>query len=345
MDLHSAQCAGVVWPSGTHQTIRLTQDMSFLNCTFEDDMSFSGPWEDTESLRVTFEGDVQFNLSVFLGQARFIGATFQKTAGFDGCTFHHVCAFRDAVFSGRTLFRTVAFEGYVLFNAARFNEEARFMNTCFAKGVNFTGAQFHRRSEFAGVYARGRTVPLIERVRFVHPCSGDDETFWRFMKQVCQEAGLYRQAGECFYNEQCAHFWMRLWGADACRLSAGRKLLRLLWAVRLLPEFVLGRLLFGYGERPMRVLTAAAMIILVCGLFYASPAAHLVSGEQSFEGNVGLLSGLFYSTTTFTTLGLGDLAPHPSSMLTRWVTMLEAFSGAFLIALFVVCFWKRYSRG
>jgi len=59
-----------------------------------------------------------------------------------------------------------------------------------------------------------------------------------------------------------------------------------------------------------------------------------------------LFEGLYYSTTTFTTLGLGDISPgYTENTLTRCITMLEAFSGAFLTALFVVCFWKRFSRG
>ena len=55
------------------RTVTLKQDINFNACTFEEDVSFSGPWENTQSLSVTFEGDVLFNLSVFLGQARFIG--------------------------------------------------------------------------------------------------------------------------------------------------------------------------------------------------------------------------------------------------------------------------------
>jgi hypothetical protein len=327
------------------RTITLTQDINFNTCTFEEDVSFSGPWENTQCLCVVFDGDVLFNMSVFLGQARFIGATFRKAAGFDGCTFQRVCAFREAVFCGRTLFRTVMFEGYVLFNDAVFREDARFINTCFSKGVNFTKTVFERKADFPGVYSRGKTVPQIEGVNFVRKRYGDDIYFWRFMKQVSQEAGLYREAGECFYQEQCGHYWQRFRGPEYRRLSAGGKALRWLWGIRLVPELVFGRLLFGYGERPIRVLTAAVIIIIACGLFYASPAARFSIASETQRHHLTLLEALFYSTTTFTTLGLGDFAPNSESPLTQAVTMFEAFTGAFLIALFVVCFWKRFSRG
>jgi hypothetical protein len=115
-----------------------------------------------------------------------------------------------------------------------------------------------------------------------------------------------------------------------------------------LPEFVFGRLLFGYGERPNRVLVAGAVIILLCGLFYSSPAAHLAFQygihDSLKSDQLGFLDGLYYSTITFTTLGFGDIYPAVDA-LTRIVTMLESMAGACLMALFVVTLSKRFSRG
>ncbi len=324
--------------------ITFSQDIHFINCTFEEDIAFSGPWEHPDSLRVMFKGDVRFNMSVFNGQARFIGATFEKAASFDGCIFRRVCAFREAVFCGRTLFRTVSFEGYVLFNRAQFKEDVRFINTCFNKGVNFTVTIFSRSADFQGVYSQNRIIPQISGVCFQRKRFGDDVTFWRFIKQVCQEAGLYRDAGECFYKEQCAIFWQRLRGTDYRRLSTTSKVLRWIAGIRLMPELLLGRFLFGYGERPVRVLAAAVLLIVGCGLFYSSSVAQFSAGSDSDPIRLTLLEGIYFSTTTFTTLGLGDLAPAPETTLVKIMVMFEAFIGAFLIALFVVCFWRRFSR-
>jgi hypothetical protein len=115
-----------------------------------------------------------------------------------------------------------------------------------------------------------------------------------------------------------------------------------------LPEFLLGRLLFGYGERPIRVLVAGGVIIFLCGLFYSSGAAHLafqygLEGSQHSD-HLKLWEGLYYSTVTFTTLGFGDIYPA-ADRLTRMVTMLESLAGACLMALFVVTLSKRFSRG
>ena len=121
--------------------------------------------------------------------------------------------------------------------------------------------------------------------------------------------------------------------------------MRCLAGVRLLPEFIFGRLLFGYGERPIRVLIAAAVVILLCGLFYSCSAGEADNWNRDRSaGLTRIFEGMYYSTITFTTLGLGDIYPQ-DDFLTRMVTMAEALCGLFLMSLFVVCLSKRFSRG
>lgn len=334
--------------SESSKTLVFFQPVHFNSCTFEGDVVFSGPWEKPESLNVCFEEDVLFNSSVFMGQTRFSCTQFKKLAGFDGCTFHRVCAFRNAVFHGLTLFRTVGFEGYGLFNSARFSGDTRFVNTCFGKGVNFSDVTFENNSDFSGVYSLRKSVPVYSGIMFTRNRFGDDASFWRFVKQVCQEAGYYQEAGECFYRERCASFWHRFRGAGYEKLSPVKKAGRCLLGTRLLPEFILGRLLFGYGERPIRVLGAGAVIIVLCALFYSSNAAHIAFQyglERAHPSDpLTFFEGLYYSTVTFTTLGFGDIYPD-ANLFTRVITMLESLAGACLMALFVVSLSKRFSRG
>jgi hypothetical protein len=210
--------------------------------------------------------------------------------------------------------------------------------------VNLSEVKFYGPTDFGGVYSSSRAVPIYESAFFARRKYGEDESFWRFVKQSAQEAGYYQLAGECFYNERCARLWKKFRGQgyyDA--LSLPRKLLRLLAAVRLIPELVFGRLLFGYGERPVRVLVASAIIIVACAFafFYSSPGS-LVYREGYTEPS--FLQGLYFSTITFTTLGYGDLYPAPDEFC-RIVAMTEAVAGGCLIALFIVCLAKRFSRG
>ncbi len=326
------------------RVVSLAQSVYFNACTFEGNVHFSGPWEHPDTFKVIFKSDVLFNSSVFAGQARFAHAEFKGLAGFDGCTFCRVTSFQQSLFHDGAMFRTATFEGYGLFSGARFGGDVRFANSTFGKGANLAEVTFMHRCDFSGVYARSKAVPVYEGTVFTRKRFGDDESFWRFIKQACQEAGYYQQAGECFYSERCAHFWLKFRGAGYEKLSAGRKLFRWLAGIRLMPEFVFGRMLFGYGERPSRVLVAAAVIILLCGLFYSSPLAQLSFRFETDQASLRFFEGLYFSTITFTTLGLGDIYPEVD-LLTRVVTMFESLCGVFLMSLFVVCLSKRFSRG
>lgn len=325
--------------------ITIKVPISFRSCVFEGDVSFSSPWDDSGILKVILQDNISFNLSEFQGQCRFGGVEFKALAGFDGCIFRRVTSFRRTNFLGKSYFRTVEFCGYGLFNEAVFSDEARFTNTCFTRGGNFTKVQFKGKTDFSGVYAKSKSVPIYEEVHFSRHCYGDAETFWRFIKQAAQEAGHYQQAGESFYNERCAHFWQRFRGINYSSLSTGKKVLRILSGLRLMPELIFGRWLFGYGERPIRVLFASAAVVLICALFYWSPYSMLTMRSEVAADHNFFLDGLYFSVTTFTTLGFGDMYPDQEHLLTRCVAMSEALCGASLMALFVVTLSKRYSRG
>jgi len=326
-------------------TLTLPEPITFDSCTFEDNVLFAPPWDRPGQLEVVFKKDVVFNSSVFCGQTRFSKTLFCSLVGFDGCTFNRIAAFRSAIFCAEAKYRTVAFNGYALFNDAVFRSEAGFTNTCFSRGGNFTNVRFEGRTDFAGVHSESKSVPVYESVWFARRCYGDDETFWRFIKQASQEAGYYQLAGESFYNERCAHFWRKFRGPNYDRLSPLQKITKTILGTRLLPELILGRWLFGYGERPVRVLVASVLIILVCGMFYSSPYAELSYRAESVPTGWSLMDGLYFSTITFTPLGFGDMYPAYHHQLTRCIAMAEAVSGACLMALFVVALSKRYSLG
>jgi len=328
---------------GIRTTLAFPGSMTFNSCNFEDNVCFSSAWESEEELESVFEKDVVFNSSIFCGQVRFSRSIFKSLAGFDGCRFERVTTFRGGRFEGRAMFRTAIFNGYGLFNESVFMKEGRFSNSCFSKSANFTGVRFKGHTDFSGVYSKSKSVPVYESVRFGRRRFGEDVTFWRFIKQSCQDAGLYRQAGEAFYSEMCAHFWRQLHGPNYTELSQMQKLGRIIKGVRLLPELIFGRFLFGYGERPVRVLMASLLIIVACGFFY-SIGGHL-EGRTGGVQDMRFIDGLYFSITTFTTLGFGDVFPAQTDTAARVVAMFEAVSGACLTALFVVCMSKRFSRG
>lgn len=283
-----------------------------------------------------------------------ITVTLPQSIVVQSCTFENEVFFAPPWESNGTL--KVIFENDVTFNSSTFGGQTRFSEAIF-KGLagfdgcmfqrvtSFTDAVFEGRTDFSGVYAQGKAVPVITGVVFARRRYGDEESFWRFIKQASQEAGYYQNAGECFYQESCARFWQNFRGADYDHLSGRRKVLRWLAGGRLLPELIFGRWLFGYVERPIRVLVAAVLVILLCALFYSSDYANVTYRTNPDYYDFDYIDGLYFSTVTFTTLGLGDVYPAAGHGITRIIAGLEAITGAFLMALFVVCLSKRYSRG
>ncbi|TFG48487.1 MAG: hypothetical protein E4H40_04595, partial [Candidatus Brocadiia bacterium] len=230
---------------GPVKKVFFDQPLVFDKCVFEENLVFAGPWSEPESISVEFKTDVIFNSSHFKAQARFRNAVFNATAGFDGCVFDGVATFKNAVIHGEAKFRTAVFSGYSLFGNMVFNSSARFTNTHFVKGANFAEVKFIGQIDFNGVYSSSRTVPAIEGITFARKRYGEDESFWRFVKQSAQEAGYYDLDGECFYSERCAMFWSKFYGLGYDALSPGKKILRQITGLKLLPELIFGRLLFG----------------------------------------------------------------------------------------------------
>ena len=111
----------------------------------------------------------------------------------------------------------------------------------------------------------------------------------------------------------------------------------------------------GYGEKPWRVIGFSLLFILVLA------GAFMFTGINDSEGNPlvkyrlsfinadwswnlvnDYLTCFYYSMITFTTLGYGDVRPCVGA--TRYVSMFEAFFGAFSLAVFVLTFGRKMMR-
>jgi hypothetical protein len=162
---------------------------------------------------------------------------------------------------------------------------------------------------------------------------------YRMLKMWHTNAGMYDKAGEFFYREMTVRrkaFWL----GDTVRQPL-RKLVRpfkpkeLLKA--LLPQkplqwswSMLYNVLCGYGERPLRVVASAAVVVLgLAGIYSAS--------ALSFP------SALYHSAVSFTAVGYGLWVSNPEG----WVKGLgaaEAFVGVFMMALFLITFVRKMTR-
>jgi len=114
-----------------------------------------------------------------------------------------------------------------------------------------------------------------------------------------------------------------------------------LWLGRL----ALGRVVYGYGERPLRPLALALGVIAIWTALYAGVAGIAPGYETSpaaieaYEPSFG--EAAHFSVVTFTTSGYGDFMPKAGF---RWLADAEAALGAALMAVFIVCLSKKYVR-
>ncbi|MCW7551404.1 pentapeptide repeat-containing protein [Endozoicomonas gorgoniicola] len=152
----------------------------------------------------------------------------------------------------------------------------------------------------------------------------------RNIRRNCESQGLFAIAGDFFYREMVIRRQRYpKWSYDR--------------GLSLLVD-----LISGYGEKPRRVISFAAGLIILFSFIYllfgVQEGERLIqySPDQSFLVNARTwLDTLYYSVVTFTTLGYGDITPVGIS---RLFAALEAFTGSFSMALFVVVFVKKMSR-
>jgi len=170
---------------------------------------------------------------------------------------------------------------------------------------------------------KGNTEEMKEYYRL-------SEEIYRGLVNTSKQLGLYHLMGDFLYKE----------------LVMRRYQMPLFSAERLLSKIF--DLLCGYGERPKRVIVFSFLVIIFCSLlfffvgieFSGEPVIYQ-TGLSWSEILFNYLQCLYFSVVTFTTLGYGDYIPIGVS---RVASALEAFTGSFTIALFVVVFVRKLTR-
>lgn len=156
------------------------------------------------------------------------------------------------------------------------------------------------------------------------------EEIYRNLRRISEDKGLTEQAGYFFHREMV----MRRYQIP--RYSSRRFISKVV------------DLLCGYGEKPLRVLFFSLLIICVCASLYfilgiqGSQSIIQFNAHLSWRDNISsFINCLYFSIVTFTTLGYGDISPVGVS---RIIAAIQAFTGSFTTALFVVVFVKKMTR-
>ncbi|CAM4152372.1 ion channel [Pseudoalteromonas byunsanensis] len=156
------------------------------------------------------------------------------------------------------------------------------------------------------------------------------EEIYRSLRKGAEQQGLFEMAGKYTYQE------LRMRHQQYPKYSQRR----------IVSSFI--NLICGYGEKPENVIRFSLTMIVFCALMYFifgvtyDEQRLQLDFANSFSDNLSaLLNSFYFSVVTFTTLGYGDITPVGIS---RFIAAVEAFTGSFSLALFVVVFVKRMTR-
>jgi uncharacterized protein YjbI with pentapeptide repeats len=352
-------------------------DALFRETRFEDAVSFR--WRDADLDSVRFNGTADFEAAVFagpaefgnvefIGAANFTDATFRAAVTFDDARFERVAEFSDVGFADRLSLAGAIFErrlsvqpspaqssglidlsraelargtldvpqgsrlvydlasasvGEVTFDDGASLEHYRVFETDF-DGFDFSrhrgelvdnGWTIHTTVSGLGDEAEPRRLEATYlKAKNGANTTGENKAASEFFRRELQ----YRRRGHRADLTGAPPGSIRWWTAG------GRYLANLTMATTC-----------GYGEKPWRVVASSFGIIVVFAALY-----RLVDVYQG--GDDTLLRYGILSLETFVSLVLGS--PEISDPLVNLFTALEAFLGAYFIALFVFTLTRSIHR-
>ncbi|WP_255197773.1 pentapeptide repeat-containing protein [Halorarius litoreus] len=337
---------------------RFYQLANFDGATFEDVADFT---------RVEFVGSTDFEGTTFEDIARFDDTRFERRTRFVDVTFTDQLRFHDAVFTGTPVFepaplstrRVIDFTDAHL-SAGRVNVESGdpvvfdLTRTVVGEvdvGGMADGSVFDHfvinRTDFEGFDFSNHRLELARRDYAVHDTAdraanvGTDGGTPSMTAEDLEVTYLKAKNGAKAIdeNEAVSQFFLREMRYRRRRhllaMRAGDGLReRLRGAGRAVTNLVMGSTC-GYGERPWRVVAASIGVVALFAIVYGLVGA-LTSYEPSAVGYAIL------STETFVALVLGS--PQITNPSVNLLTSVEAFSGAYFIALFVFTLTRSIRR-
>jgi hypothetical protein len=155
------------------------------------------------------------------------------------------------------------------------------------------------------------------------PPSDLERAFRMYRRAIAayEQSGYFDEAHRLSYRIT----WLKLRRARALGLGRFRR-----------AELFAYWLLAGFGYRPLRVLCCAMTVVVLFGAAYWE--LNGVVAARDFGRPLNFWDCVYFSGTTFTTLGYGDLMPGPGA---RLLALAESTLGMFTMGFLVVVFANR----
>lgn len=116
---------------------QIENNISFINCTFEDDVLAYIPDEHSGyTFTANFEDTTIFKNCTFKEKAMFKYSTFERNASFEGTAFNGDSTFKYAKFNRNVSFEKAVFKETATFKYAKFNNGVSFNNARFEEDLN-----------------------------------------------------------------------------------------------------------------------------------------------------------------------------------------------------------------
>jgi hypothetical protein len=134
------------WSSGnsTNEVKKMIDvKISFINCTFKDDVLAYIPDEDSGyTFTASFEDETIFKNCNFERKAMFKYSRFERNTDFSGTTFGDDSTFKYAKFDRNISFSETTFKEVATFKYAKFNTNVSFYNATFKDSATFKYTNF-----------------------------------------------------------------------------------------------------------------------------------------------------------------------------------------------------------